>query len=1249
MMYSSRTIWMPLLAALAFALVAPAPAAETEPSDQDLQFFETKVRPLLVEQCYSCHSSQAKKLKAGLFMDSRQGIIKGGDTGPALVAGDPDKSLIIDAIRYENVDLQMPPKKKLSDEQIAVLTQWVKIGAPWPKETGAPGAVKAFDLDGRKSEHWSWKPVQAQVPPPVKDKAWARSPIDAFILANLESKGLSPAKDADPRTLVRRIYFDLIGLPPTPEQVAAFQESAIHNPQSAISDLVDQLLASPHFGEKWARHWLDITRYAETCGHEFEYPIPHAWRYRDYVIRAFNADVPYNQFLTEHVAGDLLEKPRLNPEERFNESIIGTGFFHLHEATHAPVDVRGDEAIRVDNQIDVMMRGFFGLTVACARCHDHKFDAISTKDFYALAGFLQSSRRQVAMLDPNQRIGEGVAKLGQVRADADALFAAAKPSADAKEWKSLFLAAHTAIFNPPKVTGIAQVRDEKDIIIEDFETGDYRNWSVTGDAFGDKPQTLETIAGYQGKINGVGKYFVNSHQKRGGGKGDDATGTMISKPFTIERGFITLLVGGGAHGGKTCINLVIDGKTVLTATGKENNQMFPVTWDVRSYRGKKAELYIIDNHTGGWGNIGVDQIVMTNTADAGAVAASELPSDAVIQAVAKEQRVDAGVLKRLIIALKDESIREPSHPLHAWHLIAADAKAGKKQAKQTGRKEYDGKLFADFNGRDFAGWFATGEAFGRGPTQARQWDSVSRDGGMLEAGVAHSGAISPRLEGTLRSPTFEITTDKIHYRVKGKGQIRLIIDSYTMDVYNGLLFGGISFNVDTKGKWRWHTQGGDLGKYLGHRAYFEINDDDHDWIAVDSIYFSQGGPPADEVSAQTLELANASIESPEQLAEAFAQFVVANDLGFFVKQANEAAATAEKLAAAKKAMEEIERQIPAPMKVQAMTDGNGENEYVFIRGSHKTLGPEVPRRFLEAIDARPIESATSGRLELARRMTDAKANPYVSRVIVNRLWHHLFGRGIVATVDDFGVMGLPPTHPELLDWLADDFVKGGWSLKHTIKQIVTSRTYRMDSHVDMASRAQQTDPSNELLSRFPIRRLQAEAIRDSILTVSGRLDRTVGGPGVPVHLTAFMEGRGRPGSGPLDGNGRRSIYTEIRRNFLPSMMLAFDFPSPFSCMGRRTVSNVPAQALILMNDPFVVQQAELWSKRVLKESGDAKARVNQMFEAAFSRPATAEEHAKFQAFIAQQAKAYNASEDDPRVWKDVAHVIYNMKEFVFLN
>ena len=245
--------------------------------------------------------------------------------------------------------------------------------------------------------------------PNLKDGSRATSAIDAFLLAKLDEAGLERANPADKKTLIRRATFDLIGLPPTPEEVAAFQADPSAD---AFAKVVDRLLASPHFGERWARHWLDLVRYAETLGHEFDYPLTDAWRYRDYVIRALNADVPYDQFLREHIAGDLLSPPRLHPTEGYNESIIATAFWYLGEALHAPVDSQADYATRIDNQIDVVSKTFLGLTVACARCHDHKFDAISTKDYYALAGYVTSSHQQLALLDPGGRIESGARAFG---------------------------------------------------------------------------------------------------------------------------------------------------------------------------------------------------------------------------------------------------------------------------------------------------------------------------------------------------------------------------------------------------------------------------------------------------------------------------------------------------------------------------------------------------------------------------------------------------------------------------------------------------------------------------------------------------------------------------------------------------------------------------------------------------------------------------------------------------------------------
>ena len=335
---ANRFVIRLLCAAGFFGIAGPAWPASASP--EGFEFFEKRIRPVLVERCYKCHSAESEKLKGELRLDSREGALKGGESGkPALAPGEPDKSFLIEAIRYGNVDLQMPPKGKLPSEQVAEFEAWVKMGAPWPK-IEAPKKVaskKEFNLAKRKHEHWCWQPVRAVKPPAIADPSWPRSSGDNFILASLEEKKLVPTPAADKRTLLRRLNFDLIGLPPTPAQVEAFVNDTS---ASAYEKVVDRLLASPHFGERWARHWLDLVRYSETLGHEFDYAIPNAWRYRDYVIRAFNDDVPYDQFALEHIAGDLLDKPRRHPTEGFNESQIGTAFYWFSQQTHSPVDVR---------------------------------------------------------------------------------------------------------------------------------------------------------------------------------------------------------------------------------------------------------------------------------------------------------------------------------------------------------------------------------------------------------------------------------------------------------------------------------------------------------------------------------------------------------------------------------------------------------------------------------------------------------------------------------------------------------------------------------------------------------------------------------------------------------------------------------------------------------------------------------------------------------------------------------------------
>jgi hypothetical protein len=370
-------------------------AFAAEPGAADLDFFEKKVRPLLAERCLECHSAE-KKVKGGLLLDSREGWAKGGDTGPAIEPGKPEESLLIQAVRWHDKDLQMPPKKRLSADEVAVLEQWIKMGAPDPRK-GAVAVKKQTGLtleEGRK--FWSYIPPRKPAPPAVKDAAWPRGDIDRFILAKLEAKALAPAADASPQTLARRLYYNLIGLPPTPAQSERFVQSAIPDPQSAIAHAVDELLASPRFGETWGRHWLDVARFAESSGGGRTLLFKDAWRYRDYVIEAFNADHPFDQFIREQIAGDLL--PAADSGQR-RRQLTATAFLALGPTNYEEQDKQQLRFDVIDEQLDTIGRAILGQTIGCARCHDHKFDPIPQRDYYALAGIFASTRTLLSYKD----------------------------------------------------------------------------------------------------------------------------------------------------------------------------------------------------------------------------------------------------------------------------------------------------------------------------------------------------------------------------------------------------------------------------------------------------------------------------------------------------------------------------------------------------------------------------------------------------------------------------------------------------------------------------------------------------------------------------------------------------------------------------------------------------------------------------------------------------------------------------------
>jgi len=585
-----------------------------------------------------------------------------------------------------------------------------------------------------------------------------------------------------------------------------------------------------------------------------------------------------------------------------------------------------------------------------------------------------------------------------------------------------------------------------------------------------------------------------------------------------------------------------------------------------------------------------------------------------------------------------------------------------------GRQSFDG---GGFGGGGFGGGGFGGGGFGGGGRDAKLSQMrIVRDTGMIwsaagcvpdKGGSVSSASLSPKLRGTLQSPEFELTHPEVHILAAGKSsRVRLVIDGYVMNEFSELLFSGCRQPIDTDGEFRWIRIAGDVKRYIGHRCHIEFLDDGDGWFAVREIKLIA---QSDEVPVTRPEVAftnQSMFVSPEHsrrtLTREWAQRVardpvwrdLARRLQFLPDE--QQAALSSACASWMKTAEQPQSGDP----VLVMCDGSGEDEYIFIRGNHNNRGPTATRHLLTALDGgQPLqEGQRSGRMELAERVL-ADSNPFPSRVMVNRVWQHLFGRGIVATSDNFGVLGETPTHPELLDYLATEFRDDGWSLKRLIKRLVLARAYRLGSQrTDVAD---QKDPSNKLLHRFSIRRLEAEAIRDTVLSVTGRLDMTMYGPSIPVFLTEFMQGRGRPGqSGPLDGAGRRSIYQSVNRNFLNPFMLAFDTPQPATTIGRRTVSNVPAQALILLNNEFIQQQAKVWAERLLKDPSLSGPETLQIaFRQALCRIPSPEEQIAIADFATGLAAEQNLQPEsalrDLTILTEVCHILLNQKEFVYLD
>ncbi len=1129
-----RTTIASVLWGLTVALLPGTAAAD----DAGYEFFEKKIRPILADHCAECHSADSRKLGGSLLLDSRDGIKTGGDSGPVLDPGKPDSSLLIKAVRYTDDDLKMPPKGKLPAAAIADLETWVRMGAPDPRDQPTrrkPASTWPEVLQTRR-DWWSLHPVQSPLVPTPKDPSRTQNPVDRFIAVKLEEQGLPVAAPASARTVARRLSLVLTGLPPKLEQVEAFVRDCGGDvvsplPPQAVERLVDALLDSPHFGERWARHWMDVVRFTETHGNEWNYEVHHAWRYRDYLIRAFNADVPFDQFVREHIAGDLLPQPRWNEATQTNESVIGTGFYRFGEVNHDDcIGLRELGYDLLDNQIDTLTKAFQATTVACARCHDHKLDAVSMDDYYGLLGVLRSSRLVSHTIDAPDRNAPAKQRLLELK---------------------------------------GQIRRE------------------------------------------LAKYW----------------GAEVAQ---FDR-------------------------YVLAAQAK-----------------KAAAANAADLASG------LDQAKLDHWV--AALAADKVPLENPLEP-----------LRQLIAAAPADAASFTTE----WKKIAAHYAQQEQQRADFNAAQF--VTFADFRKQAPADWQVGGLGLSDGPSASGDF-SLHAEGDALVKAIQPAGyftnTLSEKLNGTLRSGVLPTGKKNISFQVMGQrsSAVRLVSNHCQLNYknYRALTSSELQWVTfsppDDRDSLRTYAElmtmldnpkfpdqlsalGGDKDNY--RLPWDQAAANPRSWFGVTQVVLHDGGetPRAPLEHLRPL-FTGMDPDSQADLVSRYSSIVRAAIQAWGEGRATDHDVTwlevllrrnllgnRVDLSPALKSLADEYRQVEAalesPRVVPGIGDGgDGFEQPVFIRGDCHRPGPPAPRRFLEVLaNSRDgFGGKGSGRLELANQIASAQ-NPLTARVIVNRVWHHLFGAGLVRTVDDFGHVGDLPSHPELLDHLATQLMRDGWSLKRLMRSIVLSQTFLQSSDQGM-TRAREVDPQNRLLWHYPARRMEAEAIRDSILVTSGRLDAALYGPSVqPFREKPNADRRLFPG--PLDGAGRRSIY--IKNNLMesPRFLGAFNIPGGKVTQGRRDLTNVPAQALALLNDPFVMQQAEVWAEALIQQSNDSiESRLDAMLRQGLSRKPSSDERQRFAHAIIQFADLEQVSHNDVMtsraIWKDAAHAIFNLQEFIFI-
>jgi len=970
-----------LFASVFCLLFAKTAIAAEPPSAEGVQFFETKIRPVLVERCYKCHSMQAseeKKLEGELQLDTRQAIRKGGASGAAVVPGDVESSLLVSAIRHDS--FKMPPDTKLPDGVIADFEKWIQIGAPDPRDGAAAEATKdQVDIqEGR--QFWSFQPLAGVKPPQVVGRDWVRTDLDRFILARLNERGLSPNGEADRRTLIRRAYFDLWGLPPRPEDVEAFLAD---NEPEAYERLIDRLLAGPHYGERWARHWLDLARFAESNGYAFDKDRAAAYHFRDFVIKALNEDLPYDRFVRLQIAGD-----QIDPNDYMAQA--ATGFLAAGPFTSQQTQKERERSRyeQLDDIVGTIGTAMLGLTTGCARCHDHKFDPLPTHDYYRFTASFAEIGFQDYDYDPNpeatKAAQEKFARAHQPFVDAVKKFEAEQLPQRLEKWLE-------SNSDPPP-------REKLGVwhVIGPFADDDFKK--AYRKAFPPEKEKQIDLKKKYGQLAWQPQPGWKDGQVHNTLQGENSANYLYRTIDVAQAGPLDISLGRD-----DAIKVWVNGKSVLAkeVAGAAAPDQDKVT--IQLNEGTNHLLVKIVNASGPSG-------FYFSTAPA--IAEN-------IQAILK---------------------------------LAADKRSDKQKA-------------------ELLKWFAP-----RDPDWTRLYQAQQE-----------------------------------HLKQKPEPQITKIFAARR----NGATY---NFGSDTR-----------------------------------KVYF----------------LARGNSNSKQGQASP----------GFW----------------------------------RVLTDPESESKRWMLEQSG--------------------DGARPPRVALAHWLTDVDrgAGHLLARVIVNRLWQHHLGRGIVATPSDFGSQGARPTHPELLDFLAGELVRGGWKLKPIHKLIMTSAIYRQS--VDSNPQAMKIDPDNKLWWRRSPTRLQAEVIRDTLLAVSGSLDKRMFGPGT------------------LDqADLRRSIYLTVKRSSLIPFLQLFDAPASIQSIGMRNVTTVPPQALVMMNSPLARQLAEKFARRIAPAGADPAEIVENAYTVALSRPPSGGELEQMVGFIRGQTASYGGDAvARNRAVTDYCQLMLCLNEFIYID